>query len=1498
MTFETVVVMAMVGFQLEKFLGAPTVEGVLSLKKVELLEVANHFKVADVKSSWRKSEIVAAVIQWLVEEEDVLPLSALDSVPVVSHGDNTAKEQLRLKEIELELAKVELEKEQVLLRRERESAEERAEIRQAKSDFDVSKHVRMVPLFEGEEVEKYFLHFEKVAVSMDWPREKWAHLLQSKLTGKARDAYSALTIEEANQYDRVKEAVLQAYELVPEAYRQQFRKSRKDESQSHIEFARRKEQMFNRWSSSLHVESLADLREIILLEEFKRSVHVDVRSHLEAQRIGTLSEAARIADDFVLTHKMTKKNEKWNKTKSNPHDKNKETTQNKDKKDEERKEHEKKCFSCKKSGHFKAQCPMLKAKTGESSTGAHPSAFVKTRSGSQNKIRPADMEKLKKQYEPFVSVGKVSLSEAGETKEVRILRDTGSTQTLILDTVLPFSEESSVGLSVLIEGVDGYVEAPLHSVRLNSELVSDVVEMAVRPSLPFKDVAVILGNDIAGEKVTCPKVSSKPCISLETEQLVEKFPTVFPACAVTRSMAKKNRESEMKTSELRDDDIDLGESCLFRLVGDDKSGSNRSKLLMEQERDAQLIPLAERAVSEEEALTVPVCFYKKGGVLMRKWRPPDVPADEEWKEVHQIVVPSSYRSDILSLAHESPLAGHLGVHKTQEKILSHFYWPGLHKDVADFCRSCHACQIVGKPNQKIPSAPLKPIPAFDEPFSRIIVDCVGPLPRSKAGNEYLLTIMCAATRYTEAIPLRRITANNVSKALVKFFTTVGLPKTVQSDQGSNFMSKVFKQVLGQLGIEHVTSSAYHPESQGALERFHQTLKNMLKTYCLEKEKNWDEGVPLLLFAVRESVQESLGFSPFELVYGHEVRGPLKLLKERLLSEDEDTNLLEYVSSFRERLNVACEFARQNLSESQEKMKSWYDQKSKERHFKEGEEVLVLLPVVGNSLQARFSGPYVIAKKIGDVNYVVKTPDRQKKKRVCHVNMLKPYIRREVRTQPVLSLVESCPESDEEQLCKIEREEPFVKLRNSEVLEHIDDKLEHLSPEERRDVKDLVNEFPQLFSDIPSRTDVVEHDVDVGDTSPIKQAPYRANPTKMKNLEKEIQYMLETGIIEPSSSAWSSPCIIVPKPDKTHRFCTDYRKVNACTKTDSFPIPRVDDCIDRIGKAKYVSKFDLLKGYWQIPLSKRAQEISAFATPQGLFQYTVMPFGMKNAPATFQRLVNSLISGLEGCEAYIDDLVVYSEDWNVHIGRIRELFRRLAAAKLTVNLAKSEFGGATVSFLGHVVGSGHVRPLSAKIDAILAFPTPTNRKELMRFLGMAGYYRRFCHNFSDVTAPLTNLLQKDVKFNWTEDCQHAVNRVKAILSSEPVLIAPDFTKPFSLLTDASDVGAGAVLMQKDDGVDRPVSFFSKKFSRSQRNYSTIEKEALSMIMALEHFSVYVSGTHFPLKVYTDHNPLTFLHKMQNKNQRLTRWSLLLQEYNLDIHHIAGRDNIIADALSRV
>ena len=520
-------------------------------------------------------------------------------------------------------------------------------------------------------------------------------------------------------------------------------------------------------------------------------------------------------------------------------------------------------------------------------------------------------------------------------------------------------------------------------------------------------------------------------------------------------------------------------------------------------------------------------------------------------------------------------------------------------------------------------------------------------------------------------------------------------------------------------------------------------------------------------------------------------------------------------------------------------------------------------------------------------------------------MLKQYHERHANDTKTVAIIVPVVDSDidvsdsDVEETKIKDTEYPMKLHNSDVLANLDQKLSHLPPSEYDQLKNLLFDFQNLFSDVPSQTDLIYHDVDVGNSTPIKQHPYRANPIKLEQIRNEVQYMLRNGIIEPSNSNWSSPCLLVPKPDKSVRFCTDFRKVNNVTKTDSFPIPRIDDCIDSIGCAKFITKLDLLKGYWQVPLTDRAKEVSAFVTPDALYHYLVMPYGMKNSQATFQRLVNKLISGIEGCKAYVDDIVIFSDSWEKHIEQLCVLFKVLSEAKLTINLVKSDFSKATLVYLGHVVGQGHVAPVNAKIDAIVKFPVPVNKRELMRFLGMAGYYRKFCQNFSDIAAPLTNLLCKNVKFIWSNKCQKSFDFLKYILQNAPVLCAPNFECQFILAVDSSDIGAGSVLMQEDDsGLEHPICYFSRKYNKHQCNYSTVEKEALALLLSLQHFHVYLETTVHPILVFTDHNPLTFLHKIKNQNQRLLRWSLILQEYNLEIKHIRGKDNVVADALSRV
>ena len=360
---------------------------------------------------------------------------------------------------------------------------------------------------------------------------------------------------------------------------------------------------------------------------------------------------------------------------------------------------------------------------------------------------------------------------------------------------------------------------------------------------------------------------------------------------------------------------------------------------------------------------------------------------------------------------------------------------------------------------------------------------------------------------------------------------------------------------------------------------------------------------MLLFAVREAVQELPGVSPFELVFGRTVRGPLKLLKEGWLTEEPLTNLLDHVSALRTRLAAAGELAQKNLKHAQEKMKVWYDRKSKLCKFSVGDKVLVLLSLQNHTLQARYCGPYLVTKKVNDVDYVISTPDRRKTLRLCHVNMLKPYKEKvlvpDQGVHPMLTVVLETPISREEVPPENDMPGECGKLKNSSILAKLESKVQHLSASRQAQLSSLLNEFVDVFPNVPKQTTAMLHDVEVGDASPIKQHPYRINPLKLEVMKKEVEYMLVNGIIEPSKSQWSSPCILVPKGDGSYRFCTDFRKVNTITKTDSYSIPRVEDCINKIGRAEYVSKFDLLKGYWQVPLTPRAKEITAFVTPTGL-----------------------------------------------------------------------------------------------------------------------------------------------------------------------------------------------------------------------------------------------------------------------------------------------------------
>ena len=606
----------------------------------------------------------------------------------------------------------------------------------ASEQFDVTRHIRFVPPFQETESDKYFLHFEKIATSLSWPKRVWTLLLQSTLVGKAREAYSALTVDQSSEHDTVKAAVLKAYELVPDAYCQKFRASKKSREQTYVEFAQEKQTLFDRWCGSKEINgNFEKLQQLILVEEFKDCLPTDIKTYLDEQKVDNLHQAATRADDYALTHRgsfsrpNTRSLEATNKAPgetrhdqgsgTNPCDRNG-SHQN----GNSRVPPGPTCYYCKWKGHVKTECPALAKKTRQNAIVASPR--VKDVNSAHAVV---GQEKVPDVYEPFVSQGTVSLVGSGEENPVTILRDTGASQSLVLDSVLPFSDQSDTGTKVLLQGVElGTISVPLHKVFLRCNLKTGPIVIGVRSSLSVKGITVLLGNDLAGGRVVAnPKVSNKPQMLTDDDGTTKHLSELFPACAVTRAMQRARSSSNTSfeqnepedstlSSTLEDEQLDLTDTFLGHLPGDSPTSSNhtakqqvnesnvhsalsRQDLIKEQAGDCEVQSLSCYALSEKEAAVIPICYFWKQGVLMRKWRPPEVPASDEWKVVYQIVLLYKYRHDVLSLAHETPMAGHLGVNKTYRKVLNHFYWPGVHKDVKSFIRVCYTCQMVGKPNQ-------------------------------------------------------------------------------------------------------------------------------------------------------------------------------------------------------------------------------------------------------------------------------------------------------------------------------------------------------------------------------------------------------------------------------------------------------------------------------------------------------------------------------------------------------------------------------------------------------------------------------------------------------------------------------------------------------------------------------------------------------------------------------------------------------------------------------
>ena len=581
-----------------------------------------------------------------------------------------------------------------------------------------------------------------------------------------------------------------------------------------------------------------------------------------------------------------------------------------------------------------------------------------------------------------------------------------------------------------------------------------------------------------------------------------------------------------------------------------------------------------------------------------------------------------------------------------------------------------------------------------------------------------------------------------------------------------------------------------------------------------------------------------------------------------------------------------------MSQAAKRQKKYFDRMTKRREIKPGTKVLLLLPKKHNKLQLTWRGPYTVTQKTSPVDYKIKVDGKEK---TYHVNLLKEYLERKTAEEDEVVAVVMQEEGDDEyQTHKI----PLIPLQSSEGIKDV--KIgPALDEKQRSQIKQVIKQNECIITDLPGNTNLVTCELKLTTDQPVRVHQYPVPYSQMDKVEEEVDQMLKMGVIEPASSPYNSPIVLVKKKDDTTRFCTDYRKLNLVTEFDSEPLPDIDAIFAKVGKAKYFSKIDLSKGFWQINMRESDRPKTAFSTPQGQFQWKRMPFGMKNASAVFSRMMRKLLKNINRRDVhnFLDDIIIATESWQEHVKAVKTVLEQLKMAGVTAKPSKCYFGFAVLPFLGHQVGSGSIQPEADKVQKIKAAQKPRTKKELRSFLGLAGYYRKFVPNYAMIAAPLTDLTKKNQpeKLIWNDASEQAFKTLKSKLTSEPIVRLPDKSKTYTLRTDASDKGLGAVLLQENEGILQPIAYASKKLSKAESSYATIEKECLAVIWAIKKFEAYLYGTTFVLE--TDHQPLQYLKRNKTTNGRLMRWAILLQDHDFTVRVIPGKDNIGADFLSR-
>ena len=892
-----------------------------------------------------------------------------------------------------------------------------------------------------------------------------------------------------------------------------------------------------------------------------------------------------------------------------------------------------------------------------------------------------------------------------------------------------------------------------------------------------------------------------------------------------------------------------------------REGMPRHEMAEETKQDKTLQAILKLAQMDREG------YHLSQGLVFR------TRLDDFGKPREQLCVPTTYRSKCMTAAHTG--FGHQGRNKMIALLRPHFYWPCMARDCTEFVGSCVRCQEMDRTSPK-PSL-MTERQVVSRPFTDVAIDIVGPFPTARGGFKFMLTCIDSASRWPEAIAIRSTTTRVMISCLTSIFTRWGFPEKITSDNGPQFTSKGFLRWLKEKGIAHSRSTPYHPQGNGVVERLHRTLNTVVGKIATSKG-NWAEALPMALFFLRCTPSASTGLSPFLVTHGWEPTNPIQLLYQSWVKTDLGwVDLTDWILQNTEDLETARDKATCALIESSSKRTISYNKKARDRSFKVGDLVWIRRPGLDHKLWESWVGPGKVVKQNSPVSYKIQTDERL----IPTVNVQQLKIATQESVRKITAVVE---DTNNDNLTK--------SFASANV------KGQTLTSHQNLQLQETLAAHDAILTKQPGLTNLTTFEIDTGSAKPIQQRPY-STPVMMKpKVDEEITWLLEQGFIVPSNSPWASPIVTVRKPDGSARLCVDFRKVNALTVQTPFFMPRVEEVIEGIGRATYISKLDLSKGFYQVALTEQAQLKTAFICHRGAFHFTRMPFGVKNAPACFQALMQKVLVGLdEFATAYMDDVVIFSSTWEDHVVHIGEVLGAIGKAGLTVNPKKCCWGGSAVEFLGHFVGKGVMSIPAHRTSALEQYSRPTTKRGLRAFLGSVGFYRRYLNKLADWTSILTPLTSKKAPqvVDWTDERVSAFRAICEFFCSPPNLCVPIPCDMLSIVCDASGKGVGGVLQVKREGEWLPSACYSRQLRGPEHRYSATELEALALVETVKHFAYHLYGRSFV--AYTDHRPLEQLMSSTRLNPRLARLAYKLQHWLVEVRYLPGVDNTMADALSR-